>query len=191
MLRPSIFHPFVWARPVETALSRNHQIGWIRVQGLGNNLFTHLWAIRIRGINEMDSQLHSLPQYAHGCDPVRRLAPNSLAGDAHSTIPQPRHTQIISNQKLTGLLRRPLFLPLCRCAVRHVDFLLSIVDAPIAAPVALAPKIAHRTQSRKIARACRPPAVIFENRVTASHFPQLAKLATILPNSRAQFEVQL
>src|ERR1700691_161092 len=183
MLRPSILHPFVWTRPVETALSRNHQIGWIRVQGLGNNLFTHLWAIRIRGINEIDSQLHSLPQYAHGFGPVGRLAPNSVAGDAHRPIPQPRHTQIISNQKLTGLLRRPLFLPLCRCAVRHVDFLLSIVDAPIAAPVALAPKIAHRTQSRKIARACRPPAVIFENSVTLSTISETGYNSAELPST--------
>src|SRR5271168_2472748 len=140
MLGPSVLDPSVRTRPLVSAFSRNHQFRWVRVQGLGNNPFTHFRTVGICGINEIDSQFDGLPQHTYGFGTICGLTPNSLACDAHSAIPQPGHTEIISDQELTGLLRRTLLLSLCRCAVRHVDFLPSNVDAPIAAPVSLSLK---------------------------------------------------
>jgi len=79
----SIFNPLVGTRPVKAALSGDHQSWRIRVQRLGNNFFTHPGTVRVRGVDEIDSQLDSAPQNPDGLRPIRRFAPNPSSGDSH------------------------------------------------------------------------------------------------------------
>jgi hypothetical protein len=53
-----IVGPLVRAGAVPASLGRNHEPSRVREQRLGNQLFAYVWAVGIRGVNEMDIKLH-------------------------------------------------------------------------------------------------------------------------------------
>jgi hypothetical protein len=61
-------------------------------------------------------------QHPDGLGPVCGLTPNSLARDAHCAATQPRHTELISDQKLAGFHRQFLTLRLYGCVFLHALF---------------------------------------------------------------------
>ena len=80
------------------------------MQSLGNDLFTHEWAVGIRGVDEIDSQFHGAPHHSYGLGPIRGLTPDSFARDPHCAISKPRDAQIVSNHEFAGFPGKPLLL---------------------------------------------------------------------------------
>src|SRR5580693_2431643 len=83
MRRPSVFDPLVGTSPFEAALCGDHQAGRVWMQSFGDDLFTHVGAIGIRGVDKIDSQFDSAPHDADGLGPVCGFAPYALTSDTH------------------------------------------------------------------------------------------------------------
>ena len=58
------------------------------MQRFGDQFFADVGAIRIRGIDEVDAQLHGAPQHADGAVVIFRWTPNALSRNAHRAIAQ-------------------------------------------------------------------------------------------------------
>src|SRR4029077_12600731 len=82
--------------------------------------FTHVRAIGVRGVDEIDSQFDSPPQDPDGLSAIRGLAPDSISRDSHCPESQPRNTQIISDQEFASLPGKSLSLMHCRLAAFHI-----------------------------------------------------------------------
>src|SRR6266478_1892885 len=116
----SIFNPLVGTWPHIAALGGDHQPCRIRVQRLSYDFFTHAGTIRVRGVDEIDSQFHSPPQNPDGLRAVGRLAPNSNSRDAHRAEPQARNPKIVSDEEFPRLLSRCLASLHCELLIRHM-----------------------------------------------------------------------
>ncbi len=77
------------------------------MQSLRNNFFGHVRAVGIRSVDEINSQLYRAPHDSDRLRPIRRLAPNSFAGQAHGTKSEPGHSQVIANEEFPGFPRNP------------------------------------------------------------------------------------
>ena len=56
-----VFDPAIGTRPIETALGGDHKVCRVRVQGLGDDLFTYIWTIGVGGVNEVNPQFDRPP----------------------------------------------------------------------------------------------------------------------------------
>jgi hypothetical protein len=56
--RSGIVGPLVRAGAVPSALGRNRQPTRVREEGLGNQFLAYVWAVGIRGVNEIDVKFH-------------------------------------------------------------------------------------------------------------------------------------
>jgi len=103
VLGPAVLNPAIGARPVESSFCGNHQVRWIRKERLGDDLLTHVRAVRIGGVDEIHAQLDRAPEDANGFLAVFRLAPNAFARQAHGAETEPMNAQVLPNVKLAGL----------------------------------------------------------------------------------------
>jgi hypothetical protein len=53
------------------------------VQRLANEVLTHVGAVRVGGVDEVDAELDRATQHGDGGVVVRRIAPDAVSGDAH------------------------------------------------------------------------------------------------------------
>jgi hypothetical protein len=104
VFRLSIFNLLVGTRPHKAALRGDHQLFRVRMERLSYDFFTHAETVRVRGVDEIDSQVDSAPQNPDGLSPICWLAPNSVSRDSHRAEPQARNAKIASDQEFAGLL---------------------------------------------------------------------------------------
>ena len=86
----AVHRPLIGPRADETRLGGDHQSGRIRMQGLRDDSLTDFGPVRIGRVNEIDSQLHRAADDSNGFTMIRRLAPDSAAGDPHRAEAQRR-----------------------------------------------------------------------------------------------------
>src|ERR1700690_34614 len=103
MLRPSALDPLVRARPVVAAFGGDYQSWRVGVQALRDDLFTHVRAVGVGGVDEVDAQFDGAPHDPDGLGPIRGFAPDPLAGQPHGAEAQPRDAEVASDGKVTGL----------------------------------------------------------------------------------------
>src|SRR5208283_5529351 len=106
----SIFDPSIRARPIESTLCRDKQAFRVRMQCLGYDLLAHTGTVGIRGVDEVDPQLHRTSQDSDGLGPVRGLTPDSFTRYSHCAESQSRDAQVVSNLELAGLACEFFFL---------------------------------------------------------------------------------
>src|SRR5260370_41635698 len=109
MIWRSVFNPIVRTRPLEATLCGNDDTLRIRIQSLSNDSFAHVRAIRIRRVNEIDSKFRCASYNANGLTPIRRFAPDSLAGEPHRTQSEPSHEEIVADQQFAAETGRLVF----------------------------------------------------------------------------------
>ena len=79
-------NPLVRPYALPTAFSRDDQPVRIGVQRLRDQFFADIRTVRIRGIDEVDVQLHRAPQHANRTVVIFRWTPNTLSRNAHCAI---------------------------------------------------------------------------------------------------------
>jgi hypothetical protein len=114
------FNPLVGTWAHKSALGGDNKASRIRVQSLGNDLFTHSRAVGVRGVYEIDAQFDSAPQNADGLSPICRLAPNSVSRDSHRAKSQASYREVASNQEFAGLFGGRLVSCHCGLLIRHM-----------------------------------------------------------------------
>jgi hypothetical protein len=100
MFRPSVFNPLVRTGPLEATLCGNHDTLRIRIQSISNDALADVGPIRIRRVNEIDSEFRCASHDANGLAPICGFAPDSLPGEPHRTQSEPSHEEIIGDQQL-------------------------------------------------------------------------------------------
>lgn len=64
------------------------------MQRFGDQTFAHFGAVRVRGVDQIDSELHRASQYGDRRGVIPRLAPHSLTRDLHGSEAEALHRQI-------------------------------------------------------------------------------------------------
>jgi len=78
-----VMGPLIGAGTVPATLGGNDEAGRIRMQGLSDEFFADIGAVRIGGVNEIDAELDGAAQNGYGRLAVLGRAPDAIAGDAH------------------------------------------------------------------------------------------------------------
>src|SRR5467141_3773033 len=109
MFRPSVFNPLVRARPLEATLRRDDDAFRIGIQSLSEDCLADIGAVRIRRVDEIDAEFDGLSHDANGLTPIRRFAPDALAGEPHRTKSEPSHKEIVADQQFAAETDRLVF----------------------------------------------------------------------------------
>ena len=99
-LGPAVGLPAPGARAREAALGRDHEVGRIRVQGLGDQPLARLGAVGVRGVDEVHVELHDAAQQRDRAVAILRLSPDARAGDPHRAEAQPAHGHVAAERQL-------------------------------------------------------------------------------------------
>ena len=86
VLGAGIDGPLARAGAEQAALGGDDDAGGIRVQGFGNQLFRHVGAVAVGGVDEVDAELYGPTQHPDGLVVVGGRAPDAFAGDAHGAV---------------------------------------------------------------------------------------------------------
>jgi hypothetical protein len=108
----AVLLPLIGSGAIEARFGCDDQPVRIGVQRLGNDLFAHTGSIRVRGIDEINSQLYRSSQHPHRFFPVLGLSPNSLSRDPHRAESEPVDVEVCCNLELAaqGCRKRSQFL---------------------------------------------------------------------------------
>src|SRR5216684_265267 len=98
----SVFNPLVRARPLEATLCRDDDAFRIGIQSFSNDALADIGAVRIRRVNEIDAEFDCASHDANGVTPLRRFAPDSLAGEPHRTQSEPSDEEIVADQQFAA-----------------------------------------------------------------------------------------
>ena len=82
---------------LEAAFCRDHQVGGVRVQRLGDELLAHRRPVGVGGVDEVDAQLDGAPQHGLRHLAVGRVAPDAGAGDAHRAEAEAAHGEVTTD----------------------------------------------------------------------------------------------
>src|ERR1700730_589197 len=102
MFRPAVFDPLVRARPLEPTLRRDDDAFRIGIQSLGDDALADIGPVRIRSVDEIDSEFDGTSHDANSLAPIRRLAPDPLPGEPHRTQSEPSHEKIVADQQFAA-----------------------------------------------------------------------------------------
>src|SRR4051794_29958936 len=94
VLGAAIPGPLPWAGAPQPPLGGDHQILGIRIEGLGDQLLADVRPVRVRGVDQVDAQLHRAPQDGNGLAVVRRRSPDAGTGNPHRAEAEPAHPAI-------------------------------------------------------------------------------------------------
>jgi hypothetical protein len=97
VFRAPVGVPAARAGPDQAALGRDHQVVWVRVQRLGDQLFAHRWPVGVGGVDEVDAEFHHAPQRRDGPVPAGRFAPDPAPSDPHRTEPEAVDGQVAAD----------------------------------------------------------------------------------------------
>ncbi len=89
VLRHGRPHPAARPRPGQPALAGDDQVIGVGVQRLGDQGLADIGPVGVGRVDEVDSQFDGAAQRRLGPLPVRRLAPDAVAGDPHRAEAQP------------------------------------------------------------------------------------------------------
>jgi hypothetical protein len=78
-----VSRPLAGSGPAQAALRRDHEAVRIGMQRLGDQVLAHLWAVRVGGVDQIDSQLDDSPEQTLGLLRVVWRAPDALPCDPH------------------------------------------------------------------------------------------------------------
>src|SRR5262249_48535894 len=80
---PAVLLPPARPRPHKPRFRSDHQTRRVRMQRFGYQTFADFGTIRIRGVDEVDSELNGSFQYADRFSVISRLAPDAGSGEPH------------------------------------------------------------------------------------------------------------
>src|SRR5580704_11057199 len=84
MLRAGIMSPLVWTWAIPSSLGRDHKILGVGRQRFGDQLFADVRTVRVRGVYEIDAQLHRTAKYSGRRSRIFGRSPDPVTGDTHS-----------------------------------------------------------------------------------------------------------
>src|SRR5215813_1466887 len=123
MLGIAVFGPAIRAAAIESTLCSDHQIGRVRIKSFGNDLFTDVWAVRIGGVDEIDSEINGAAKNPYSFPAIGRLAPNPFPGDSHRTESEAVYAKVIADKQLAGFCGGTVTQGrLCGCAAHESPF---------------------------------------------------------------------
>src|SRR5580692_5258464 len=99
----SVFNPAIGAGTIEAALGGNDQVGWIRLQGFGDDFFADVGAVGIGGVDEVDTELDGAAQNSNGFGAIGRLTPDAVSGDAHGAETEAGNGESVADGELAGV----------------------------------------------------------------------------------------
>ncbi|MPM10258.1 hypothetical protein SDC9_56586 [bioreactor metagenome] len=76
------------------------------VQRFENEVFRHIRAVRVGGVDEVHAQLDRASQHRDGLVMIGRRPPHPRAGDAHRAEAEPRHRQLAGQLELSCVSNR-------------------------------------------------------------------------------------
>jgi hypothetical protein len=102
VVRATVSVPLPGARSQEPALGRDHQVVRIGMERLGDQALAHLGPVRVRRVDEVDSQVDGASK-----DPLRglgvgRIAPDPGAGDSHRPEAHPADLEVAAQRERAG-----------------------------------------------------------------------------------------
>src|SRR6185437_9708220 len=75
---------------------------WVGVQGFGEQVLADVGSVSVGGVDEVHAKLDYAPQRRERPVQVRRVTPDSLAGDAHRAEPHPVYGQVSADVDRAG-----------------------------------------------------------------------------------------
>ena len=88
--------PLIRAGAVPTSFSGNYKASRVRKQRFGNQFLAYIWTVGVRGIDEIDIQLHGPAKNCQSCFAIFRRAPDAFAGKAHRPEAEAVHRELPS-----------------------------------------------------------------------------------------------
>jgi len=74
-----------------SALGGDYEIGWVGMEGFGDEFFGDVGAVGIGGIDEVDSEFDGAAESGDGGIAIGGRSPDAFAGDAHCSVAEPVH----------------------------------------------------------------------------------------------------
>src|SRR6201996_6444505 len=99
MFGTGIVRPLTRTGSFPSALGRDDQIGRIRVEWLGDQLFGCVGTIGIRSVDQIHTKLNRSTQRCECGSFIGRRSPDSLTGDAHRAVPYPVDCEITTDRE--------------------------------------------------------------------------------------------
>jgi hypothetical protein len=81
------------------ALRRDHEIVGVRVQRLGDEVFTHVRTVRVGCVDQLHPEVDRLPQQPACGRRIGRLTPTAEAGERHRPVAETAHTQVAPDRE--------------------------------------------------------------------------------------------
>jgi hypothetical protein len=94
MFGPTVFDPFVGTGSLETGFCGDHEIVRIRVKRFRNKALRDFRAVRVRRVDESDTEFHSAPQHRDAFLGVGWFTPNTFSCESHRAKPKPMNGKI-------------------------------------------------------------------------------------------------
>src|ERR1700735_48042 len=116
----AVRHPFIRTRTFESRFRCDHQARRVWVECFGNNFLAYARAVRIGGVDKINSERDGIVKNADGFVAVLGLAPNSFAGDSHRAVAEAVDAQVASNLKFSRLCRGKFALRLFSGCRAHI-----------------------------------------------------------------------
>src|SRR5260370_21079617 len=97
MLRADIFDLLIRSGSLKAVCGRDHEIGRIGMQRLGDQTLANYRAVGVGGVDQVDSQLDREPEDCDRLGMIGRLSPDAIAGELHCTEPESANWNIATN----------------------------------------------------------------------------------------------
>ena len=81
----------------------------LMLMSLRDDSLADIGAVRIRRVDEIDPEFDGASHDANSLTPIRRFAPDSLAGQPHRPQSESSHEEIVANQQLAAEAGRFVF----------------------------------------------------------------------------------
>src|ERR1700719_4694498 len=94
MFRPTVLDPFVRSGPLKSRFGRDQKTGRIWMQRLGDETLANYGAVRVGGVDQIDSQLQCATQNCDRLNMIGRFSPDAGAGELHRAEPEPVNRNI-------------------------------------------------------------------------------------------------
>jgi len=103
MFRAAVFDPLVGAGALESTLGGDYQVGGIRMQRFGDELFADVGAVGVGGVDEVDAEFDGAAQDVDGFGVILGRTPNAFSGDAHGAKTETMDVEIVADAEVPGL----------------------------------------------------------------------------------------
>jgi hypothetical protein len=102
VLWPAVGRPLSRTGALEAAFGRDHEIIWVRVERLTDELLADVGPVGVGGVDEVDAELDRAAQHRLRLVAVSGRAPDTVTGDPHGAEAQAVDRQVAAHVDRAG-----------------------------------------------------------------------------------------